>query len=598
MSAIFITPSADDQKHIDACFIRFPEAVKNTVWEQYCLIYSGLGATQANRFLSNVDAKKWQKFNFSLSKDRLANETKQAIDKAGQGKLACAIGVKIFKREGLEPPQGKTIPSRLARMVDPDVWERKLLKLRKQLDEKVIRDAGRIYREGEPYSSNWNVSAFIQAQQDTQAFLKRQRVVSNEGDELSLADIAQSTVANPANRRHEMMTRMRGTEEIAKEMGMVCLFITFTAASIFHTKTLVGGEFVTDKQGERQRIGGTFINNPNYQKTLEIKNSKGEIEKIANTPKQSHEFIKRIVSRSISQFKRDEINYLGYKVVEPNHDGTVHWHMAFFISPNQQSQATEIFTHYALQEYGDEKGAKQHRIVIKEHDPKLGSVTGYMAKYISKGISGQDIGEDYETGLDAEDSTVRLLAWKSLWGIRQFAFYGSPSVGVWRELRRLREPLANPTAEQARLAADAGHWDIFAKLMKKNPIIIKYVPIFDKQGKVKTNKYGETVERIFGLKIFSLSGIEVLRTRLKEWFLIDLDKLEQRLIRGLPFQYREDESYLSQIKAVIQQAIDTHKVARLYQGTGGVLPFMESTFATISATPPLGLVGNKVTGDG
>jgi hypothetical protein len=77
-----------------------------------------------------------------------------------------------------------------------------------------------------------------------------------------------------------------------------------------------------------------------------------------------------------------------------------------------------------------------------------------------------------------------------------------------------------------------------------------------------------------------------------------LDKLEQRLIRGLPFQCREDASYLNQIKAVIQKAMDTNKISRLYQGTGGILPFAESTFAAISASPPLGLVGNKVTGDG
>jgi hypothetical protein len=223
-----------------------------------------------------------------------------------------------------------------------------------------------------------------------------------------------------------------------------------------------------------------------------------------------------------------------------------------------------------------------------------------MAKYISKGISGCDVGEDYETGLDAEDSNVRLLAWKSLLGIRQFAFFGSPSVTVWRELRRIREPLANQTLEKVRLAVDAGDWSVFAKLMKKNRITIKMIAAKDAEGRVKTNKYKEVVERVFGLKVEGLTGLEVIRTRFKEWFLVDLEKLEQRIIRGLPFQHREDAYYLEQVKGVIEKAVKRKKVCRLYQGTGGVVPFAVMAASTKSATAPLGLglVGNKVTGDG
>jgi hypothetical protein len=162
--------------------------------------------------------------------------------------------------------------------------------------------------------------------------------------------------------------------------------------------------------------------------------------------------------------------------------------------------------------------------------------------------------------------------------------------------------LANPTLEKVRLATDAGHWDIFTKLMKKNRITLKRVAVEDAEGRVKTNQYKEVIERVFGLKIEGLSGVEVIRTRFKEWFLVDLEKLEQRIVRGLPFQHQKDPDYLAQVKGVIEKALKRGKVCRLYTGLGGVVPFsmlaMQATTGTISATSPLGLVGNNVTGDG
>ncbi len=586
--------SADDQRCINRYFSQFPDDIHVLLWEQYCRIHNSLGSRNANLFLKTLDVGKWSKSNFSYSKDRLAALTKEAIDSASSTRAALKAGRKIFIAEDVSPPIGKSSAGTLARMVDPDVWERKLKKRSKQKTDKAVRDKGRIFREGEVYSSDYTVNQYIERQKDSKEFLKRQQVISNAGDELSLATIAASTVANPAHRRAEMMTRMHGTEEIAKEMGLVCLFVTFTAASIYHPK-----RFVKQGAGKKQ---GYFINNPNFKPVLERKDKKGKIVKTPNTPKAAQAFIKRIMNRSIAQFKRDNLDYLGYKVVEPHHDGTPHWHSALFVRPEDKQAVSEILTHYALQEQGDERGAKKHRIEIKDHDPKQGSVTGYMAKYISKGISGCDVGEDYETGLDAEDSTVRLLAWKSLWAIRQFGFFGSPSVTVWRELRRLREPLTHPTLEKVRLAADAGHWDIFAKLMKANRITLKMVVAKDAEGRVKKNKYGEVIERVFGLNVDGLTGLEVIRTRFKEWFLVDLEKLEQRIVRGLPFQQRKNPYYLAQVKGVIGKAVKRKKVCHLYQGLGGVVPFsmlaVQVATDTISATARLGLVGNKVTGDG
>lgn len=481
-------------------------------------------------------------------------------------------GQQCFKEHGLIAPKGETEKSTIARMLDAAVWERKLRQKNRQRNEKSQRDAGHVYRDGQAYCSDWTVTNYIESVKDSQAYLKRQHAISTEGDEISLQDIANATVANPSNRKHEMMTRIKGIEAVAQSAGLVCLFITLTAASKYHRKRFIKGD---------DKTSGHYVDNPHYQKVIEITDQQGKQASLPNTPQLSHAFIKRIMGRSIAKFKRQKIDYMAYKVVEPHHDGTVHWHLAFFIPPEQKTTVEAIFTHYALQEDGDDKGAQTYRIVIKDHDPRYGSVTAYMAKYIAKGINGDGVGEDVETGLDGNDAIVRILAWKQVWNIRQFAFYGSPSVTVWRELRRLREPLANPTAEQARLMADEGRWGDFIQLMQVHPIKLIKGALIDAQGQEKKNQYGERIRRVIGLEVTNLSGVELIRTRFKEWFLVDLDKLEQRIIRGLPFESRDDVAYRTQIKTLLGKAKEIGKVGRLHEATRGVIPAPHLFFSPI-----------------
>ncbi len=99
-----------------------------------------------------------------------------------------------------------------------------------------------------------------------------------------------------------------------------------------------------------------------------------------------------------------------------------------------------MISHYSLIEDGDEKCAAQNRCDFKLIDPKKGSATDYIAKYVSKNIDGEGL----DKGVYGEDpitAAQRVDAWSSCWCIRQFQQIGGASVSVWRELRRLKKNL-------------------------------------------------------------------------------------------------------------------------------------------------------------
>jgi len=104
-------------------------------------------------------------------------------------------------------------------------------------------------------------------------------------------------------------------------------------------------------------------------------------------------------------------------------------------------------------------GASKHRVKVIPINYKVGSVTAYVAKYVSKNIDGVGVGADHEGYGSASyvENAVRVEAWASTWAIRQFQFFGTPPMGPWRELRRIRNALKS-NLERFRRAVDVGKW--------------------------------------------------------------------------------------------------------------------------------------------
>lgn len=79
-------------------------------------------------------------------------------------------------------------------------------------------------------------------------------------------------------------------------------------------------------------------------------------------------------------------------------------------------------------------------VQLASNGPEEGGATGYIAKYIAKNLDGHAVGEDWEAETLAEEGATAAGAWANWHGIRQFQQIGGPSVSVWRECRRLKDP--------------------------------------------------------------------------------------------------------------------------------------------------------------
>ncbi|MGF1842474.1 replication endonuclease [Vibrio clamense] len=375
--------------------------------------------------LSTILTKKTQLIGIQKGK-----ETEKEVDEALPGIYE---EVAAFVRKlGITPPRkyekqtAESAITDISRMVSESWWLGRLKKTRKIMREHLAIAMGQVSYRASAYSS-WDCIQEHQAQQKKNwEYIQNTLLQDEEGEEVEMEDMVLKSMSNPAIRRHELMVRCRGCEDIGNELGLQGLFLTLTTPSTFHNSYKKGG-FIPHWNGSSPRDAQTYLNS--------------------------------VWKKIRSKLGRDDIRWFGVRVAEPHHDGTPHWHLLIWVMPEHVEQVRDIFISYAVQQDKEElypffdrneKRAEKKKAIQGPFnyrprcdfgyiDPEKGTATGYIAKYISKNIDGYAMGDEIskETGKPVQAMAKNVSAWKSRWSIRQFQFFGGAPVTTYRELRRL-----------------------------------------------------------------------------------------------------------------------------------------------------------------
>ena len=356
-----------------------------------------------------------------------------------------AVAVELLLPYGFEPIESGDLLGRVERYKDARWWRRQMRRKQAQTLDQLARDLRLVSHRGQIYLSDEAYTVRREAKHRNRALLERLEAENQHGDCYTLAELSDTSVSKPENRRNELMVRMRGFEEVAVKAGHVGEFITITCPSKYHPTT-------------------AGRPNPKYQ---------------GFTPKQANDYLTYQVWAAIrKELNRLQIGVYGFRVVEPHSDGCPHWHLMLFMPEQHQFIVRRIVKKHAMAVDPTEPGAGKYRCKFVAIDPKKGTAAGYIAKYISKNIDGHAVNEDLY-GRDAAVSASRITEWAGTWCIRQFQQIGGAPVTIWRELRRIKdEQFAEwvqtmqavgvrvpDLAQKARQAADWADWAAYTLLM-------------------------------------------------------------------------------------------------------------------------------------
>lgn len=346
------------------------------------------------------------------------------------------------------------IPGSLARMLCADWWYRKMWQMRCEWREEQLRAVCLVNKKASPYVSYEAVIHKREQRRKSLEFFRSHELTNEQGDTLDMEDVVNASSSNPAHRRNEMMACVKGLELIAEMRGDCAVFYTITCPSRFHA-TLNNGRPNTKWMGATVRQSSDYL-----------------VDTFAAFRKAMH---------------KAGLRWYGVRVAEPHHDGTVHWHLLCFMRKKERRTITALLRKFAIREDREELGNNTGpRFKSELINPRKGTPTSYIAKYISKNIDGRGLANEIskETGRSLRDNAEHVNARASLHRVQQFRFFGIPGRQAYRELRLLAGQAArqqadkkvgapvldNPRLDAVLAAADAGCFATY--IMKQGGVLV------------------------------------------------------------------------------------------------------------------------------
>jgi hypothetical protein len=378
----------------------------------------GLGSQAANAWLLDVTAQAagrlplsatdWDIREAAIEAARAAFDLAKAEIDSGAGRGGVRAALEVHCASWGIAPAGQDGEPGLLRMLDERWYLRRMRRAFGRRAEGAAINGGVVRRGLWPYASQDAVVRRGDQRKRNAAAMERAFAQAADGERVEMADIVAGSLANPENKRAELMVRIRGCDGYAHLQGWGCEFWTLTAPSRFHAMRVTGA--CSEK-------------NPNYQ---------------GATPSEAQGYLCKVWARIRAALARRGLVVAGLRTAEPHHDGCPHWHLIVYGPAQDLTFARHLARWYALQDSGDEAGALEHRFNFKVAESGTGAAA-YAAAYVSKNIDGggMDKEHDSETGGYISSTVKRVDAWASNWGIRQFQFFGMPGVGIWRTLRRV-----------------------------------------------------------------------------------------------------------------------------------------------------------------
>lgn len=238
---------------------------------------------------------------------------------------------RVCQLQGIEPPPATTdAQPALARMCCSHWWRRKLRKHQGQSVEATAVRLGYVSKARDLYVSDERVAARLQQNRRNAAALEATVARNEEGQTFTLAELAKKSTANKAIRRAELMTRIAGFERYADAEGHQGVFLTITCPSRFH-------RYMTVNKGAK------VLDNPRFD--------------AKETPRTAHAYLVSLWARARAALARRNIKPYGFRIAEPQHDGTPHWHLLLFCPAEMVEELVDVIRSYALEDSPDEAGA-------------------------------------------------------------------------------------------------------------------------------------------------------------------------------------------------------------------------------------------------